>query len=68
MSESCYMYLQKSKYLASIIDDLVLTCDEIIEDTKPSPTNFNQKYNLWNKEFLYFTYLFVNYYRIIDSC
>ena len=29
------------KYLASIMDDSVITCDEIIEETVP--TNFNEK-------------------------
>ena len=42
---------ENGKYLASIIDDLVITCDEIIdggaksndEETKAIPTNFNEK-------------------------
>ena len=29
--------------LASIIDDSVITRDEIIEETKPVPINFNEK-------------------------
>ena len=34
------------------------------EATKTIP----KKYNLWNKEFVYFTWLFINYNCIIDSC
>ena len=34
------------KYLASIIDDSVITCDEIIEETKTTVTNFNEKSDL----------------------
>ena len=30
--EPCYMQLQNDKYLASIIDDSVITYDEIIEE------------------------------------
>ena len=46
---------KSGKYFASIIDDSLITCDEIIdleakskhEETKKVPTNFNeQKYNL----------------------
>ena len=32
-----------SKYLASIIDNSVIMCDEIIEETKTATTNFNKK-------------------------
>ena len=32
-----------SIYLASIIDDSVITCDEIIENIKTVSTNFNEK-------------------------
>ena len=31
------------KYVASIIDDSAITCDEIVKDTKTVPTNFNEK-------------------------
>ena len=31
------------KYLANIIDDSVITSDEIIEETKTVPTSFNEK-------------------------
>ena len=38
-SRSC----KNGKYLANIIDDSVIMCDEIIEETKTIPTNFNKK-------------------------
>ena len=34
---------KNGKYLASIIDDSVIACDEIIEVTKGIPTSFNEK-------------------------
>ena len=35
---------ENGKYLASIIYDLVITCDEIMDaETKSIPTNFNEK-------------------------
>ena len=34
---------KNGKYLASIIDDSVITRDEIIEETKTIPTNFSEK-------------------------
>ena len=34
------------KYLASIIDNSVIMCDEIMEETKIVPKNFNEKSNL----------------------
>ena len=43
---------ENGKHLASIIDDLVITCDEIVKETKTIPTNFNEKkYNMQNKKF-----------------
>ena len=33
---------KNGKYLASMIDNSVISCDEIIETTKTVPTNFNQ--------------------------
>ena len=49
--ESCWIEFQNGKYLASNTDDLLITCDEIIdveaklfnEETKSVPTNFNEK-------------------------
>ena len=34
---------KNGKYLPNIIDDSVITCDDIIEETKTIPTNFNEK-------------------------
>ena len=34
---------KNGKYLASIIDDSVIMCDEIINATKSVPTNFNEE-------------------------
>ena len=55
---------ENGKYLASIIDDSVIMCDEIIEsygeETKIAPTNFIKKCNLWNEKILHFIYLFIN--------
>ena len=51
------------KYLASII-----TCDEVIEETKTFITNFNEKKRQSVKtKFLYFTCFFINYHCITDS-
>ena len=34
---------KNSKHLANIIDDSVFTCDEIIQETKTVPKNFNEE-------------------------
>ena len=69
--------MEDGKYFASIIGDSMTTCDEIIdavaksynEETKTVTTNFNKKKsNLESKKFLCFTFLFVNYHSIIDTC
>ena len=49
--ESATCSRENGKYLANIMDDLVITCDEIIdaeaksygEETKTIPTNLNEK-------------------------
>ena len=67
------------KYLASIIDDWVITCDEITDadaeaksyddESKTIPTNFYEKnVTCTTIKFLYFTCVFINYHSIIDSC
>ena len=58
---------KNGKYLASIMDDLAVTCEGNIDmdaeaklndkETKIFPTNW-KKYNLKNIKFLYFTNLF----------
>ena len=49
---------ENGKYVGSIIDDTVITCDEIIEKTKTVPKT---------KRFLYSICLFINYHTIIDN-
>ena len=48
-----------------------ITCHEIIEsydkEIKNISTNFNEKRNLYNPRFLYFTCIFINYYSILIS-
>ena len=45
------------KYLVKVIDNSVITCDEIIEEAKTIP----------NKKILYFTHHFINYFRTINA-
>ena len=54
------------KYLASIMDDSVIVCDEI---KNVKETNFNEK-NITCKtqNFYILLNLFINYHYIIDSC
>ena len=72
---------QNGKYLACIMDDSAIICDEVIDadvklnlkddddETKTIPLNFNEKKATCIKQkFLYFTCIYVNYYSIIDSC
>ena len=56
---------ENGKYLASVIDDSAITCDEVIESYEEdaearlyNKTNFNEKKAI----------CFINYYSIIDSC
>ena len=60
---------ENEKYLASIVDDSVIMCDEVIEsydeETKTIPTNFNGKKTTCKT---CFTCIFINYHSIIDSC
>ena len=52
--------------MENIMHDSVIMCDEIIdaEETKTIPKNITCK----TKIFYFFTYLFINYHCIIDSC
>ena len=56
---------KNGKYLTSIIDDSVITYDEIINRAKAAKTKTVLK-KYFNK-FLYFTCLFIDYDCIIDS-
>ena len=59
---------KNGKYFANIMDDSVIMCDEITEsygkETKSVPWKFNEK----NTKFLYFTWIFIKCYNIIDNC
>ena len=59
---------ENGKYLASILYKLAITFDEIIEETKIIPTNFNEKNITCQMQNFYFTCLFIHYHCIIDSC
>ena len=56
---------KNGKCLASIIDDSVITADEMIETTK---IKFVWKNVTCRIKKLYFACLFINYYCIIDRC
>ena len=43
--------VKNDKYLASIPDDSVITCDEITEETKRILINFNEKKMACEKKF-----------------
>ena len=55
---------ENGKCLASIIDNSVIMCDEIIKETKSASKNFNEKRWLVKQKILYFTCLFINSYSI----
>ena len=59
---------ERRKYLESIMNDSAITCNKVIEEIKTFPTNFNEKSSFQKTKFLYFTYIFINYCSIIDSC
>ena len=50
------------KYLSSIMNDLAITCDEVIEtydeETKTAPTNFNKKKAIWETQNFYISLAF----------
>ena len=50
---------KNGKYLASIIDDSVITCDESVDaEIKTIPTNFNQKNNPCKTQNFYILFAF----------
>ena len=59
---------ENGKYLASIIDDSVIMCDEIIEKIKTATPNYNEKKQPVKRKNFIFTCIFIIQYRIIDSC
>ena len=64
---------ENGKYLASIKDDSVITCAEVIksydEEIKTSPTNFDEKNITCKTQSFYILLTFyISRYYIIDSC
>ena len=64
---------ENGKYLASIMDDSVIICDEVIksydEEIKTIPTYFNKKnINCKTQNVYVLLDFFINCYYIIDSC
>ena len=64
---------ENGKYLASIKDDSVIACDEVIksydEEIKTSPTNFDEKNITCKTQSFYILLIFyISRYYIIDSC
>ena len=64
---------ENGKYLASIKDDSVITCTEVIksydEEIKASPTNFDEKNITCKTQSFYILLTFyISRYYIIDSC
>ena len=45
---------ENGKYLASIFDDSITTCDDVTEETKTVPTNFNKKIETCKTQNLFF--------------
>ena len=58
---------ENRNYLAGIIDNSAIMCDKVIK-SYDEETSFNEKSNLLNAKFLYFTCILINYCSIIDSC
>ena len=62
---------ENGKYLASIIDDSAIMCDEIIEADAEAKSHDEETKNIpknKNRKLLYFTCLFIYYNCIIDNC
>ena len=53
--------------VGSIIDDSGITCDQIIDTTKSNLTKTVPTKKKF-KNFLYFTFLFISYHSVFDSC
>ena len=59
------------KYLVKIMDDTVVTCNEVIESYEEKPRNISRtllKREQPVKRKICFTYIFINYYISIDIC
>ena len=75
--EKRYIYISKLKIFSiinkSIMDNLAIICDEVIEsnddETKSIPTNFNEEKTACKMQNLHISLAcFINYYSINDSC
>ena len=72
--EKGYISIYRSwKYLASILDNSAIICDEVIEsydyETKSIPTNFNEEKTACKMQNLCISLAcFINYCSINDSC
>ena len=53
------------KYLASIMDEFTISRDKLLTHTMANQI-LMKKGNLQNAKFLYFTFIFINYYSNID--
>ena len=58
---------QNGKYLGSIIDNYVITCDEIIEEAKTVTTKTFTANSISASFYILLAFLLINY-SIIDSC
>ena len=52
---------KNGKYLASIIDDSVTTCDKVMEETKTIPKNFNEKKATCKTKNFYISFLSITF-------
>ena len=63
---------ENEKYLASILNDSTIICDEVIksykEEIKIIPTNFNEKKVTCKIRSFCILVTFIYYYSVIDSC
>ena len=57
---------ENGKYLASIIGDSVIVCDETIKETKSVTISFNEKNKICETKCFYIFVDFINHNCIID--
>ena len=49
---------ENGKYLASIMDNSEITCDESIKESKAFPTNFNEKKRVKHKISIFYLHFY----------
>ena len=49
---------ENGKYLASIMDNSAITCDESIKESKTLPTNFNEKTRVKHKISIFYLHFY----------